>query len=62
MKIFIEDKGCWGCTLCTVTCPDVFKMDDAGEHAVVHAQPEEDNESLVQQAIDECPAHVINTW
>ncbi|MBR2778842.1 MAG: ferredoxin [Firmicutes bacterium] len=61
MKIYIE-KGCWGCSLCSVTCPSVFKMDDAEEHAVVHHQPEADNEVLVTQAIEECPAHAINTW
>ena len=61
MRVYIE-KGCWGCTLCSVTCPSVFKMDESEEHAVVHNQPEAENEVLVSQAIDECPAHVISTW
>ena len=62
MKVFIEEKSCWGCSLCTVTCPAVFKMNDEEERAVVYAEPPADSESLVKQAIEECPARAINTW
>ena len=61
MRVFIENKGCWGCTLCSVTCPSVFKMNEE-EHAMVYAQPEAQDEALVAKAIEECPAHVIDTW
>lgn len=62
MKVFIDEKACWGCTLCTVTCEAVFKMNDSLDKAVVYAVPEEKDEELVMQAIDECPAHAIDTF
>lgn len=51
-------EGCMGCGLCEGTCPNVFCMDEDGK-AQVCKQPDESDNSKVQDAADLCPASVI---
>ena len=57
MAIEIDAEECMGCESCVEICPDVFKMDDDGEKAVVIA--EDSGADCVEEAIDSCPADCI---
>ena len=57
MRVRIEDT-CTGCLLCCDTCPEVFEMGD--EIAEVSVDPiPADQETLVQEAADDCPVGAI---
>lgn len=57
-KVKVTD-ACQGCTLCTLTCPDVFQMNDSGlAEAVVEDIPE-GQEASVEEAAASCPAAAI---
>lgn len=58
MKVSIDADLCTGCSLCTDSVPEVFKMgDDVAE--VITADVSADNEEAVQEAVDDCPAEAI---
>jgi ferredoxin len=58
MAIVIDVDECLGCETCVELCPEVFKMDDAGEKAVV-IDPDSTLE-CVEEAIDSCPVEAIS--
>jgi ferredoxin len=59
MKAIVDQETCTGCTLCTQTCPEVFKMED--DKAVVCADPvPTDSEETCRQAADDCPVDAIS--
>ncbi len=54
----VVDESCIGCTLCTQTCPEVFRMED--DHSVAYADPvPEGAEDDCRRAAEECPANAI---
>lgn len=58
MKAKVDQDTCIGCTLCTTTCPEVFRME--GDKASVYANDvPADAEARCQQAADECPVNAI---
>lgn len=57
MKVKIN-AGCIGCGLCEGACSKVFSLKDDGK-AQVDKQPDESELSQVQEAIELCPAQVI---
>ncbi len=58
MKVSIDADLCTGCSLCTDSVPNVFKMgDDVAE--VIIADVPADQEDAVQEATDDCPAESI---
>ncbi|QAT42342.1 ferredoxin [Aminipila luticellarii] len=57
MKVKINE-GCIGCGLCEETCPEVFSLKEDGK-AQVDKQPEPSQLSQVQEAVELCPAQVI---
>ena len=57
MKVRIEDT-CTACGLCCDTCPEVFELGDELAQVIGEEVPA-DQEDLVQQAADECPAEAI---
>lgn len=57
MKVKIRE-GCIGCGLCEGTCPIIFSINDDGK-AQVDKQPDQSEVSQVQEAIELCPARVI---
>jgi ferredoxin len=58
MKVFVDPDICIGCTLCTQSCSEVFKMKD--DKAVVYkdSAPQEAHE-CARKAAEECPVQAI---
>ena len=55
----IDADECTACESCVDTCPEVFKMSDDGDLAVVH-NPTGAPEAKIQEAIDDCPVECIS--
>lgn len=58
MKAIINPDLCIGCTLCTQTCPEVFKMDNDKSKVYVAIVPK-NVEDACRKAADECPVTAI---
>ena len=58
MKAKVNVDLCIGCTLCTTTCPDVFRMKDDKSEVYVDPVPAASYE-LCRQAAEECPVTAI---
>lgn len=58
MKAKVNPDLCIGCTLCTQTCPEVFKMDNDKSVAYVAIVPK-NVEDACRKAADECPVTAI---
>ena len=62
MEIRIDEELCTGCGLCEETCPDIFKMDDDKDIAVViKTDYDEYDEECIQEAVESCPSEAITT-
>lgn len=60
MKAVVDEDLCIGCKLCVVTCPEVFKIDESIDKAIVIVNIIPKNiESSAQQAAQECPVDAI---
>ena len=57
-KVVINKDDCFGCGACTATCPEVFKMEDDGKAGVV-AQPSDELDAAVEDAVNGCPVAAI---
>jgi ferredoxin len=58
MKAIVYEEICIGCALCTMTCPEVFKMEDG--KAVPYTNPIPANSlEACKQAASECPVEAI---
>lgn len=58
MKAKVIADLCIGCTICTQTCPQVFRME--GDKAIVYVTIVPlDVEGICKQAKDECPVEAI---
>lgn len=51
-------EGCISCGLCEGICPNVFRMGENGI-AEVYKQPNDSDNSKVQEAAQDCPVSVI---
>ena len=58
MRAFVDQDKCIGCGMCERTCPEVFRMNDAGR-AEAYADTADDNRDAVMEAIDGCPVGAI---
>lgn len=58
MKVKVDADLCIGCTLCTQTCPQIFKMEGDKAVVVVNVVPK-DIEDACRRAVDECPVTAI---
>ena len=58
MKARVEPDICIGCTLCTQSCPEVFRMEGDKAVAFVSIVPS-DVEEACKQTADECPVEAI---
>ncbi|MDD7607518.1 MAG: ferredoxin [Candidatus Enterosoma sp.] len=57
-KVVINKDDCFGCGACTATCPEVFQMEDDGKAGVV-AQPSDELDAAVEDAVNGCPVGAI---
>jgi ferredoxin len=57
MKVTINE-GCLGCGICEGTCSSVFSINFEGR-AEVEKQPEQSELSQVRDAVELCPAQII---
>lgn len=57
-KPVIDRDLCTGDEVCVSIAPDVFELDDEGKAVVT--DPEGDDESVIQTAIDSCPTDAIS--
>lgn len=54
------DQECIDCDLCRTTAPDNFRANEDEGHSYVYQQPRTEEElSLCQQALEECPVEAI---
>lgn len=57
---YYVDKTCILCSLCVEIAPENFKESDDGDHDIVYKQPEnEEEESKVKEAMENCPVECI---
>ena len=56
-KVWIED-GCIGCSLCEMSAPSVFEMED-GVAVVKKDAKFNENEATIKEAANGCPVDVI---
>jgi ferredoxin len=62
MEVRIDEELCTGCGLCEETCPDIFKMDEDKDIAVlIKTDYDEYDEECIQEALESCPSEAIIT-
>lgn len=54
----VDKEKCIGCGACVGTCDNVFDFDD-DNLAYVKNQPNNENENLVIEAMENCPTNAI---
>lgn len=60
MKVTVDRDRCIGAGLCALTAPDIFDQDPAEALVIILDEtPPETAHPAVLQAIDRCPASVI---
>ena len=57
--VYIVEEECIACGMCQEICPEVFRLDDEKDVAVI-LKPEGGPEDLIQEAIDSCPVECIH--
>jgi len=62
VEIRIDEELCTGCGLCEETCPDIFKMDEDKDIAVlIKTDYDEYDDECIQEAVESCPSEAIAT-
>ena len=60
MEVRIDEELCTGCGLCEETCPDIFKMDEDKDIAIlIKTDYDEYDEECIQEALESCPSEAI---
>jgi ferredoxin len=59
MQVTIDTDKCIASGGCVFACPEVFDQDDDGIVVLLQANPPEELRDKVNEAIDACPAAVI---
>lgn len=62
-RVYIEFMACVGCEACVAVCPDIFRMNEDGDRAVVimpEPESDKDKEECIEKAISICPADCIH--
>jgi ferredoxin len=60
MKVRVDPQVCQGHTLCAMTAPDLFVLDDEDGHAqAVREDVDPDQETLVKEAARTCPEQAV---
>jgi len=60
MKVVVDHERCVASGACVEACPEVFAQDDDGIVVVLNDSPGEHLHEAVQEAIDSCPAAIID--
>lgn len=58
MRAKVDPDICIGCTLCTHTCPEVFRMENGISTVFTDPVPEEDRDNC-RKAAEGCPVGAI---
>lgn len=58
MKYKVNEM-CIGCGLCSMTCPDVFSMNDEGAAVAIDDEVGEDLLKSANEAMENCPVTAI---
>ena len=58
-KVVIDRECCVGCGTCQELCPEVFRLDEASEKAIV-IRPEGGDPKCIEDAISSCPGECIS--
>ena len=62
MEVRIDEELCTGCGLCEESCPDIFKMDEDKDIAIlIKTDYDEYDEECIQEALESCPSEAIIT-
>jgi ferredoxin len=62
MEVRVDEELCTGCGLCEETCPDIFKLDEEKDIAIlVKKDYDEYDEECIQEAVESCPSEAIIT-
>lgn len=56
----IDEEACIGCGACEEICPEVFKMNESLDFALV-MNPGGADEAKIEEAMEACPVQCI-TW
>ena len=59
MRVSVDDDVCAGHGVCTVLCPDVFVLEDAGYARVAVEEVPAEHETAVREAEMRCPTRAI---
>ena len=59
MKVLVNRKKCKGCTICNITCPEVFLIEDDGKANLQVSEVPHEVEEVCEEAAMECPANAI---
>lgn len=60
MKVALNRKACNGCTICNITCPEVFSIHVDGKVELAVQEVPKNVEQVCIEAVDECPMHAIS--
>ncbi len=58
MSVYVDDGLCISCGLCVNLVPEVFEFNE-NNVSEVKGQINEENESMVRQAVEGCPTDAI---
>ena len=60
MKVSVDDDACGGHGVCTVLCPEVFVLEDAGYARAATDEVSAEHEAAVREAELRCPTRAIS--
>ncbi len=59
MKATVNTRACNGCTICNITCPEIFAIGDNGKAQVRMGLVPHNYGDICIEAADECPMNAI---
>ncbi len=59
-KTHIDKTRCTACGVCNAIAPDYFDWDDDGLMVEIQSEVAAEDEELVEEAVESCPAQAIS--